>query len=425
MKVARRDAVLIQPSGVANRGRVLRVARTLLDAGWSVAFLSKSAPRRGARGIEIGEALGCPILYFPDAHSFLGPAKVRVPALNWPLMVQYLNATMWTYVRALQPRVIHTFGVAAIGLGHDFCERLRAEGHDACWYHDFLERTAGHRFHDDRAAGAAEDSEWRRIVLTFEAEHARHPDHSFTVSPALAAALVEDYGLEHSPTVLLNAPRLGDFDRAARPTVREAAGVAAGRPLIVYAGGVTPLRGIETLVTALALVPAAHLALLVGSRTPYLFSLLEQARDAGCAGRLHFLPYVAPDRISSFLRDATIGVHPLTRYGNAEVALPNKLFDYLHAGLPVVVSDCRAMADFVRHYRVGRVFAAGDAEALATALRQTIADSVSIRPHVLAARRRFCWEREEGALIDVYRRGFGTPPPGAADRRRMALGESV
>jgi glycosyltransferase involved in cell wall biosynthesis len=417
--------VLIQPSGVVNRGRVLRVARTLLDAGWSVAFMTKLSPRRRTRRVEIGTALGCPVFYFPDVHAFLGAAKVRVPALNWPLMVQYLNATMWTYVRALRPRVVHTFGVAAIGLGHDFRHRLRAEGHDARWCHDFLEHTAGHAFGDDRLAGAGEDHEWRRVVLAFEAAHAAYPDHAFAVSPALAEAVAEDYRLDRLPTVLLNAPRLADFDGIGRPTVREAAGVAANAPLIVYAGGVTPLRGIETLVTALARLPGAHLALIAGARTPYLLSLLDRARDIGCGARLHLLPYVAPRWISSFLRDATVGVHPLTRYGNAEVALPNKLFDYLHAGLPVVVSDCRTMAEFVRQYRVGRVFAAGDAESLAVALRETIAERALLRPNIVAACDRFCWERQEPALLDFYR-GCGEMPLGGADRlRQTALGNSA
>ncbi len=425
--LAGRDAVLIQPSGVVNRARVLRIAQSLLDAGWSVAFMTKLPPRHRTFDAEIGEALGCPVFYFPDAHAFLPTAGVRVPALNWSLMVQYLNAAMWSRVRAMRPRVIHTFGVSAIGLGHDFRDRLRNEGHDAVWFHDFLERTAGHRFGGDRVADGAEDIEWRRAVVAFETAHARHPDHGFTVSPSLAAALTADYRLEREPTVLLNAPRLRDFDAAARPTVREAAGIGPDAPLIVYAGGITPLRGIETLVAALSRLPEAHLVLMIAGRSPYVLSLLDQARAADCAARLHFHPYVDPERISSFMRDATLGVHPLTRYGNAEVALPNKLFDYLHAGLPVVVSDCRSMADFVRRHGVGRVFAAGDASSLAAAVRAVVADRVALRAHIGAAgiRDAFCWEREQEPLLEIYRRCFDRPRTGAPSRTEMALGQGA
>jgi glycosyltransferase involved in cell wall biosynthesis len=176
---------------------------------------------------------------------------------------------------------------------------------------------------------------------------------------------------------------------------------------------------------AVAQLPDAHLVLMAQGRTPYLLSLLDRARSAGCAGRMHLLPYVAPQRISSFLRDATVGVHPLTRYGNAEVALPNKLFDYLHAGLPVVVSDCRAMAEFVSSHRVGRVFAAGDAESLAAALRATIAEGTLLRANIAAARERFCWEREEPALLEFYRDGGEMPLGPGGKLRQTTLGTSV
>ena len=407
--LARRDVLLIHPSGVANRSRVLKIGQSLLDAGLSVAFMSKLSPRRRGMKVRVGEALGCPVLYFPDAHAFLRGTKVRVPALNWPLMVQYLNAAMWTYVHAIRPRVIHTFDVAAIGLGHDFRDRLRAEGHDAAWFHDFSEYTAGHSFADDKTAGASEDVEWRRVVLAHEAAHACYPDHAFTVSPALAAALAEEYGLDMAPTVLLNVPRAGDFDEASRLTVRKAVGIGRNVPLLVYSGGLTPHRGIETLVAALTRLPEAHLVLVAQSRTPYVLSLIDQARAAGCAGRLHFHPYVDPARVASFLRDATVGVHPLRHYGNAEAALPNKLFAYLHAGLPVVVSDCRSMADFVRGNGVGHVFAAGDAASLADALRAAIAEEAGLRARIAASGIRLtcCWEREEAALLEVYRRHLG------------------
>jgi glycosyltransferase involved in cell wall biosynthesis len=229
------------------------------------------------------------------------------------------------------------------------------------------------------------------------------------VSPALAAALAEDYGLDPAPTALLNVPRAIDFDPASRLTVRRALGVAEKTPLLVYSGGLTPHRGIDTLVAALALMPEAHLVLLARSRSPYLRSLVDRARATGCGGRLHVHPFVEPARISSFLRDATLGVHPLRRYGNAEVALPNKLFDYLHAGLPVVVSDCRAMADFVRAHGVGRVFAADDAGSLADALRRALAEREALAARVAAPsiRGAYCWEREEAVLIDIYRRHLG------------------
>ncbi len=403
--LARRDVVLVQPSGVRNRHRVLKVAQSLLDDGLSVAFVTKLPPSATGTKVLVDHVLGCPVLNFPDAHCFLGAARTRVPALNWQLMVLYLQAASWHYVRQIRPRVVHSFGAAAISLGHDWRDRLRAEGHEAAWFHDFLEYTAGHEFRDDRVAAAEPDREWHRTVVEHEARHAVHADHLFTVSERLAELLQADYALPARPSVLLNAPRFADTSMESEsPGVRRGLGLPSDTPLLVYSGGVSPLRGIHVLMSALAKLPDMHLALITNAATPYLESLMRAATAGGYRDRIHLLPYLDPHLVPGFLREADVGVHPLTRYGNADVALPNKLFDYLHAGLPMVVSDCTAMAGFVREHRLGEVFPADDAEALAAALRRTLAAAPAIRARISEQMlREHSWERQHRILSDVYR----------------------
>jgi glycosyltransferase involved in cell wall biosynthesis len=320
-------------------------------------------------------------------------------------MVQYLQTAMWHYAREIGPRYIHTFNTAAIGIGHHFRDRLSSEGKTTAWFHDFPEYTAGHRFIDDRRNDGASDDEWQKTVTSHESTYARLPNATFTVSDEIAGTLQTDYGLPARPITLLNVPRLSDFDPAHTPTIRGTLGLAPETPLFVYSGGVTRLRGIHTLVSALANFPEAHVALMTSTRSPYLSSLIADARQHGAGARLHVLPYVEPEFISTFLRDATAGVHPLTHYGNAEVALPNKLFDYLHARLPVVVSDVRAMADLVTQQRFGLVFKADDPNDLLLALKRVwrqraeFEQSIGNGREFLAAH---SWEAQEPQLLSVY-----------------------
>jgi glycosyltransferase involved in cell wall biosynthesis len=399
-----RDVVLIHPSGIGNRSRVLKIGRSLLESGHSVAFFAKLPPGAGHDDVLVGEVMGCPVLYFPDAHRFLRAARTRVAALNWPFMIQYLNAAMWHYVRAIGPRVLYTFDTGAIGLGHDLRDRLRAEGRPVSWVHDFTEHTGGHRYCDNRVAGDRPDEEWRRVATSHEAAHVHHPDHRVTVSPALAEVLAAEYGVA-PPTVIMNVPRRSDSSAPSTRTVRSMLKLGPDVPLLIYAGGATPLRGLHTLVAALARLDGIHLALVIQGRTPYVRSLAAQARDGGCAHRLHFLPYRPPSEVAGFMRDATIGIHPMERYGNGDVALPNKLFDYLHAGLPVVVSDCPAMADFVTTNALGGVFRAGDVDSLVTVVRATLAEAESLRQGIAGRPElveRYSWESEEKVLAGIF-----------------------
>ena len=104
----------------------------------------------------------------------------------------------------------------------------------------------------------------------------------------------------------------------------------------------------------LKLSDSVHLAL-VTDPTAVPLEGFSSWRRCGVEHRVHVRPYVEAHRVSAF-RDGTIGVHPISHYATAEIALPTKLFEFLQVGLPVVVSDVAAMSDFVHRHGVGVTF---------------------------------------------------------------------
>jgi glycosyltransferase involved in cell wall biosynthesis len=190
-------------------------------------------------------------------------------------------------------------------------------------------------------------------------------------------------------------------------------------PLAVYSGVVKAARGVATIVRALPLLPDLHLA--VVARTPYTADVKELVAEAACLGcddRVRLVPYVEHDEVSGYLASADVGIHPLLRSGNAELALPNKLFEYLHAGLPMVVSDMPSMSQLVIERGWGEVFVADDHEDLARVLRRVLA-----HPSFYAAglqdsdaRTWFSWERQARTLIETYDRLLGGKDASASPR---------
>jgi len=123
------------------------------------------------------------------------------------------------------------------------------------------------------------------------------------------------------------------------------------------------------------------------------------------------VPPVPSHEVPSYLREADVGVSPILGDSvSYDMALPNKLFEFLHAGLPMVVSDCRAVAQFVTEHGLGRVFRAGDPVDLADAMRAVLASPP--RPDTTALRREYCWQGQEPHLVGVYQEllpGLRTP----------------
>ena len=129
--------------------------------------------------------------------------------------------------------------------------------------------------------------------------------------------------------------------------------------------------------------------------------LREIAVRVGAADRLHFVPPVPSHEVPSYLSQADVAVSPILGDSvSYDEALPNKLFEFLHAGLPMVVSDCRAVAQFVTDHGLGAVFRAGDPADLARALREVLADPP--HPDTTELRRTYSWQGQEPHLIAVY-----------------------
>jgi glycosyltransferase involved in cell wall biosynthesis len=245
--------------------------------------------------------------------------------------------------------------------------------------------------------------EWRWI---------KKADLVITVSLGIADTLARRYRLRVRPTVLYNSP-----DEDPGPTtqdVRSDANIKDDWPLIVYVGAVKQGRGVENLLPALRIWRECHLALVGAGESSHVDLLREQATSLGVADRLHLIDTVPARTLTSYLRTADIGVHPMEDIClNHQLALPNKLFDYVFAGIPVAVSDLREMSRFVTTHRVGAVFDPNDARSVATTLRSVAENRTQYTPDRAARAHLFSvygWPAQATKLIAAYGALIGRDP---------------
>ena len=247
---------------------------------------------------------------------------------------------------------------------------------------------------------------WARFVAAIERLGVPRCAAVITVSDGIAERLRERHGLRTRPTVVRN---VSDLTPPPVPTgiLRRRLGIGDA-PVILHQGAPAPDRGGEELIQAMAAVPHAHLAFLGSSPFPgFRDRLRELAVLAGVASRVHFLPSVPLSELLDWTADADVGVSMLQdTCENHRLALPNKLFEYLVAGVPVVVSDLPEVARLVREERVGWTVPPADASGIANALREALAGvrDRAFRERVRAVGARYTWAAERRRLEAVYSR---------------------
>lgn len=321
------------------------------------------------------------------------PSSREVRHADWrrdlPELHRY-EAAIGGVVDALEPDLIHVHDVFHIGLAARAKARAEHDDRALCVVYD------AHEY----IPGLPTDPRRRAAYTDLEEEYIGSVDAVVTVSKGLADLLMSRHGIEAN--VVLNAP---DLDVSVEvPTLRSRLELPDSAALAVYIGGVAPHRGGNLMLDAISALPDIHLVFVTNTMGGYVAELADIAAERGLANRIHFAPYVPQEGVIAYLRSADIGVIPLSRdVINYEVALPNKLFQTIHAGLPVVVSDNPEMAAFVTRHGFGQVFDGRDPMSLAAALaeigthydsyKQAI-DSTDLTPYT--------WKSQVDTLLDVY-----------------------
>lgn len=173
-------------------------------------------------------------------------------------------------------------------------------------------------------------------------------------------------------------------------------------------GGASRGRGADLLIEA---------AILVREEVPDL-RLRLALNDLGGRGNLAELkrhyrePWISWEQVDyrglpAFLEGATVCAIPHRRSEYLDLSLPIKLFDYMAAGRPVVVTECRELAVFVRRERVGLVAAETPedfAEKLVELLRDRALAAELGANGRLAIEERYSWRNTQDAVLDAVLR---------------------
>jgi glycosyltransferase involved in cell wall biosynthesis len=224
-----------------------------------------------------------------------------------------------------------------------------------------------------------------------------------TVSDGIAAKLQERYGLPVTPTVVRNVSAL---ELHGTGGLRSGLGIDRAVPLVLHQGAPAPDRGCEVLVDAVARLDGARLVFLGDPEPGYEAALSAQIDECRATDRVSLLPSVPLDELLSYTAEADVGVTLLQdTCENHRLALPNKLFEYIAAAVPIVASALPETERLIDAYGVGWCVKPDDPEALAQALVAALGarGDAGLKARLACAGDELTWRRERVRLTQLYR----------------------
>jgi glycosyltransferase involved in cell wall biosynthesis len=406
--------------------RVLKEAATLRDAGHDVTIVGTGRPGAPHR-IEREDRDGVTIVRVPLPRWRRWWRWLRAPSRLWSIARRRGAApgdrmdaldwlAMWRFGTLGWARAAaRVAGRADVYHGHDLTGLPAAvearrrhgsgEGRPAALVYD------SHELYIESGATAGRPRWAVSWLARRERSWASAANALVTVNAALADELGRKLGIGRVLVVHNCPPRPPEaIERSER--VRLAATIPAEAPIVLYHGGLRPGRGLQQLAEAMLQpgLEAAHLVFL--GFGPTRDEVAAGAAEPRFGGRLHLLDRVRPDEVVGWVASVDIEALPIQASNRSyELSTPNKLFEALAAGVPVVASDFAGIRSIVEgdpDGPLGELCDPTDPASIATAIRRLLAlppearADLSRRCH-RAARERWNWETESTKLVQLYR----------------------
>jgi glycosyltransferase involved in cell wall biosynthesis len=225
----------------------------------------------------------------------------------------------------------------------------------------------------------------------------------FTVNDSIAKIYSEQYKV--NVRVVRNIPYLSTQENVQAAT-KEILGIPLGKKIVVLQGaGINVDRGAEEAVEAMQYVENAIL-MIVGSGDviPILKSIVERLK---LNDKVIFTGKVPFEKLVQYTRHADLGL-TLDKDTNINYrySLPNKLFDYIHAGVPVLASDLVEVKKIIMDYHVGDIVYNHDPKQIGAKINLLL-NSERLLPewkkNCKIAAQKLNWEEEEKQLVEVYK----------------------
>jgi glycosyltransferase involved in cell wall biosynthesis len=223
--------------------------------------------------------------------------------------------------------------------------------------------------------------------------------HVYTVNKSIADLYNKKYGVEVN--VVRNVP----LNLTVEKLDRHELGLPENRKIIIFQGaGININRGAEEALMAMKYLPDTYILLFIGGGDVF-DKLKNLAEQESLNEKIIFIPKVPFERLRQYTFHADLGLTlDKSTNINYRFSLPNKVFDYIHSGVPVLSSNLVEIENIINEYDVGKVISSHEPEVIARNIENMLNS-----PHypiwknnTIIAARELNWDVEKSKLLEIF-----------------------
>lgn len=199
--------------------------------------------------------------------------------------------------------------------------------------------------------------------------------------------------------VMMNCPKKILF--SSNKVLREKLSLQGDQFVLLYQGNINQGRGLEILIDSLSLVDEKVVLVIIGDGV-LKNTLIEKVKISNLDNRVYFINTISEADLTEYTVGADVGVNLLEPFNlSKKLAAPNKMFQYIHAELPVIASSSFENNLIFEKYNVGKLVD-NNSVSIANAINSILKEDLSIyKSQCRLAAEEYCWESQEPIIKTI------------------------
>lgn len=225
--------------------------------------------------------------------------------------------------------------------------------------------------------------------------------HIFTVNQSIASLYEEQYGKELK--IIRNIPRKKTWTIDKN---RQQLGLPENKKIIITQGaGINIDRGIEEALEAMQFLK--DVCFVIIGNGDVIPKLKKRALELNLEKSIIFKDKMPYEQMMQYTQHAELGLSLDKNTNiNYKLSLPNKIFDYIHAGAPILASKIKEVEAVITKHRIGLFIENHDPKHIAQQIERALDENLKFKyqENIKNASLQLNWENEEKHLVEVYKR---------------------